>query len=118
MQRGLTNIRPIKVLGANDNPDPTDTRQVLFFNNSGVNLWIGDDENSATVINGLPILAGAEKSFLWNSELWIGADNDNTEFRYLVSPHFAGKAGGTQTWEELGRATPPPPKYYNRPAGR
>src|SRR5256885_9524264 len=100
MQKGLTNIRPVKVLGSVANPQPTDTRQVLIYNNSGVNIWLADDQESANAVTGLPVLAGAEKTFLWNNELWIGADVDNTEYRYMVSAHFAGKL---QSFDELRR---------------
>src|SRR5258708_5671172 len=120
MQRGFTNKRPVQILkgSANIGTDPIDTRQVLVFNNSGVSLWLGDDENSATSVNGVPVLAGTLATFLWPSDLWIGADIDSTEFRYLVSPHFIPPAtGSTSTWEELGRQTPKPPVYVNRPAG-
>ena len=116
MQRGFTNKRPVKILGA-QSPDPVNTRQVKIFNNSGVSIWLGDDENSATSVNGVPVLAGTSDNFLWPSELWVGADVDFTEFRYMISPQFQG-AQSTSTWEELGKATPPPPKYYNRPIGR
>lgn len=118
MQRGFTNVRPTKVLQGAASPGPNDTRQVLIFNNSGVSLWLGDDENSATGLNGVPVLAGSLASFLWVGDLWIGADIDSTEFRYLISPKFADQSSNaTSTWEELGRNTPRPPIYVNRPAG-
>lgn len=119
MQRGFTNKRPVKIMQGIPNPDPTDVRQVLIFNNSGVSLWLGDDENSATSINGVPVLPGSVQPFLWATDLWVGADVDGTEFRYMVSPHFAtAGASGSGSWAELGRATPQPPNYYNKPAGR
>lgn len=113
MQKGLTSIRPVQVLGSVANPQPTDTRQVLIFNPSGVNIWLADDQESANANTGVPVQAGQQVSFLWNNSLWIGADIDNTEFRYMVSAHFAGKS---QSFAELRKATPPPPIYYNRPA--
>lgn len=115
MQKGLTNIRPVPLLPPSPNPNPMDTRQILIVNTSAVNLYFGDDEVSATPAVGLPIVPGAEKSFLWNNALYIGADADNTEFRYMISPHFAG---GAESFESLRQRTPPPPKYFNRPAGR
>src|SRR5258708_3103602 len=117
MQRGFTNIRPVQVLKSGTNVDFIDSRQVLIFNNSGVSLWLGDDENSANSLNVVPVLAGTLASFLWPSDLWIGADIDSTEFRYMVSPHFTPPVGATSTWEELGRNTPKPHIYVNRPAG-
>jgi|SRR6267378_3430331 len=118
MQRGFTNKRPVKVLQGILSPSPNDARQVLIFNNSGVSIWLGDDENSATSLDGVPVLAGASSSFLWVGDLWIGADIDFTEFRYMISPKFADQStNATSTWEELGRATPKPPYYVNRPAG-
>lgn len=115
MQKGLTNVRPSMILPPTANPDPTDTRQVLIYNPSGVNLYIGDDEQSAVTNVGVPILPGADRTFFWNNALYVGADADNTEFRYMISPHFAG-AG--ETFESLRSKTPPPPGYFNRPLGR
>lgn len=115
MQKGLTNRRPVPLLPPAANPNPMDTRQVLIVNTSAVNLYLGDDEVSATDAVGLPIAPGTEKSFLWTNGIYIGADLDNTEFRYMISPHFSG-AG--ETFESLRAKTPPPPTYWNRPQGK
>src|SRR5713226_4102161 len=112
MQKGLTNKRPVLVLQASPAVSPMDARQVVIVNTSGVNLYLGDDEVSATADIGVPIIPGAEKTFLWDAALYIGADADNTEYRYMISPHFAG---ANESFESLRARTPHPPKYYNRP---
>ena|SRR6266478_5664247 len=115
MQKGLTGKRPVQILQAASSTSPLDSRQVVIFNNSAVQLYLGDDQASAIINNGVPIPAGVDKTFFWNGELWIGADADNTEFRYMISPHFSG---ATSSFEELRAKTPPPSKYFNRPVGR
>lgn len=115
MQKGLTGIRPVMVLPPSPNPNPQDIRTVLIVNSSAVQIYLGDDEVSATAGIGVPIIAGGEKTFHWHNALYIGADADNTEYRYMISPHFAG---AQETFESLRAKTPPPPEYFNRPAGR
>jgi hypothetical protein len=120
MQKGFTNIRPVRIFGGDTKPE--DVRQVIIFNNSGVSIWLGDDENSATSVNGVPVIPGSLFTSLWVGELWVGADVNSTEFRYMISPHFQGSSNGAQggsgSWEDLGRRTPQPTPYFNRPVGR
>lgn len=83
MQKGLTGKRPVKILDAANH---TGVVSLLLFNNSGVNLYLGNDETSATTFNGIPILPNVLiPGMLWEGELWVGADVDNTEFRYQIS---------------------------------
>lgn len=82
MQKGLTGIRPV----ANITKALQGVVSVAIFNNSAVNLYLGDDDTSATKNIGLPILPNTQFGpTLWEGDLWIGSDIDNTEFRYIVS---------------------------------
>ena len=92
--RKLTGVRPIEVLNKNEGPT-----YIYFFNSSGVNLWLDNLESYASPSDGVPIPPNASFGpYLINGSIWIGADVDNTEFRYYkskVPALAASQLGGT-----------------------
>src|SRR6267154_6282448 len=81
MQKGFTGQRPT----ANILRAELGMASVLIYNNSAVNLYLGDDNVSANANNGVPIVPAGIFNGLWEGDLWVGADVDNTEFRYMIS---------------------------------
>ncbi len=72
-----TNIRPEQVHTAREG-----AATIILYNPSAVNLWLAKQETMADSFGGIPVVAGAVMNLgIWQGDLWIGADADNTRFR-------------------------------------